>query len=65
VITLAASAALADAAATAIGNRITDAADFDAGIQFAQGIRGLRGVVIIKGGKLAAWGKVKLCETGN
>ncbi|MFC1917619.1 UPF0280 family protein [Chloroflexota bacterium] len=63
VIVLAKSAILADAAATAIANRITSEEDFTRGIAFAQSIRGLTGLVIIKGEKMAVWGKVKLCET--
>jgi ApbE superfamily uncharacterized protein (UPF0280 family) len=63
VIALAASAALADAAATAIGNRVSSPDDVSAAIEFAGQIPGLRGVVIIIGEELGAWGQVKLCET--
>jgi ApbE superfamily uncharacterized protein (UPF0280 family) len=63
VIALAASAALADAAATAVGNRVSKPEDIGAAIEFAGEIPGLRGVVIIIGEELGAWGQVKLCET--
>jgi ApbE superfamily uncharacterized protein (UPF0280 family) len=62
-IVLADSAALADAAATAIGNRVSRPGDIDDAVEFGQGIPGLKGFVIIIGGKVAAWGDIKLCET--
>ena len=60
VIVLSTSAALADAAATATGNLIKEAADIPRGIEFARGIVGLTGLVIIKGDKMGAWGQIKL-----
>ena len=60
VIVLSPSAALADAAATAIGNLVQEASDIPKGIAFAQGIAGLRGVVIIEGDEIGVWGQVKL-----
>ena len=65
VIVLAGSATLADAAATAIGNRVSDVDDIEKGIEFAQGIGQIRGVVIIKDDRLGVWGEVKLVPTGN
>jgi ApbE superfamily uncharacterized protein (UPF0280 family) len=62
VIVLAKSATLADAAATAIGNLIVGADDIPKGIDFAKGINGLSGVLIIKDDNLGLWGKVKLCQ---
>lgn len=62
VVVLARSAALADAAATAIGNLIVDASDIQRGIDFARGISGLSGVVVIVGDKVGLWGEVKLCQ---
>jgi len=64
-IVLAESATLADAAATAIGNRVSDVADIEGAIEFAQSIGQLKGVVIIKDDKLGVWGEVKLVKTGN
>jgi len=63
VIVLSKSAALADAAATAIGNLIIQPNDIPSGIEFAQGINGLNGVVIIQGDKMGLWGEVKICQT--
>jgi ApbE superfamily uncharacterized protein (UPF0280 family) len=60
VIALAKSTALADAAATAIGNIIKDAEDIPRGIERAIGIKGLNGVIIIKGDKMGLWGRVKI-----
>ena len=63
VIVLSKSAALADAAATAIGNLIIQPDDIPSGIEFAQGIDGLNGVIIIQGDKMGLWGEVKICQT--
>ncbi len=60
VIVLSRSAAVADAAATAIANRIKTAEDVAAAIEQAQAIDGLAGVVIIKEDKLGLWGRVRL-----
>ena len=63
VVVLAGSAALADAAATAIGNRVNQPDDVQSAIDFGQDIRGLKGIMIIIGTSVGAWGDVKLCET--
>jgi ApbE superfamily uncharacterized protein (UPF0280 family) len=62
VIVLSKSAALADATATAIGNLIKQPSDIPNGIEFAQGIDGLRGVVIIEDDKMGLWGEVNICQ---
>jgi ApbE superfamily uncharacterized protein (UPF0280 family) len=62
VIVLSQSTALADAAATAIGNRINQPKDIPGGIEFARSIGGLKGVVIILGEQVGVWGEVKLGE---
>ena len=62
VIALSPSATLADAAATAIGNLIGKPADIPRGIELAERIEGLKGVVIISGDKLGLWGDVRICE---
>ena len=62
VIVLSKSAALADAAATAIGNLIIQPSDIPSGIEFTQGIDGLKGVIIIKDDKVGLWGEVKICQ---
>jgi len=51
---------LADAAATAIGNRIQKPAHIKAAIQWGQTIRGVQGILVIMGDKLGAWGKIDL-----
>ena len=63
VIVLSRSATLADAAATAIGNLIMDSSDIPVGIEFAQGIGELLGVVIIKDDNMGLWGEVKISRT--
>jgi ApbE superfamily uncharacterized protein (UPF0280 family) len=60
VVVLAKSAALADAAATATGNLIARPDDIPGGIEFAQGIEGLMGGIIIKNDKMGLWGEVKI-----
>lgn len=54
------SCALADAAATAIGNRIHCSQDIPAGIDFAKRIQGVLGVVIVAAEKMGAWGAVEV-----
>jgi len=61
VIVLSASATLADAAATAIGNLIVQPDNIPNGIELAKSIEGLRGVVIIQDDKMGLWGDVKIC----
>lgn len=63
VIAIAPSASLADAAATAIGNLVESAAHIPKAIEFAQGIKGLRGVAVIKDNEMQTWGKVKIIWT--
>jgi hypothetical protein len=62
VCVLAPSASLADAAATAVGNIVGSSTDLPKGLEKAQTIAGLTGVVIIIGDKLGAWGEVELTE---
>ena len=62
VVVLSKSATLADAAATAIGNLIVQPGDIPNGLEFANGIDGLKGVIIIKGDKVGLWGDVKICQ---
>lgn len=63
VVVKAGSAALADAAATAIGNKVTRPDDINGAIELGKGIVGLKGIVIIVGSSVGAWGDIKLCET--
>ncbi len=62
VVVLSRSTALADAAATAMGNLIRKLDDIPKGIEFAQGIDGLLGAVVIEGDKIGLWGEVKVCQ---
>ena len=59
-VAVAADACLADAAATALGNRVESADDLDAALAFARGIDGLAGALIIMGEKLGAWGGLEI-----
>lgn len=63
VVVLSPSAILADAAATAIGNRVSHASDFSDAIEFGKSIIGLTGLMIIKDENIGVWGEVKLCQT--
>jgi len=62
VVTIARSATLADAAATAIGNLVQKPADINKAIETGRNISGVMGIVIIIGGDIGVWGSVKLCE---
>ncbi len=63
VVVLSQSTSLADAAATAIGNLIVQPTDITRGIEFAKGIEGLTGLLIIKDDKMGLWGKIKISQT--
>ena len=54
------SAILADAAATAVGNRVKTGKDIDRAIRFGKTIEGVRGIVIIAGKDMGLWGDVEL-----
>jgi ApbE superfamily uncharacterized protein (UPF0280 family) len=60
VCVLSQDAALADAAATAVGNRVSGAADIGAAMGFGRGIEGVKGLVIVCGRQIGAWGAVEL-----
>lgn len=62
-IVIAPSTPLADAAATALGNRIKTADDIPAALEFAQEIGELSGVILIKGDKIGLWGDANLVPT--
>ncbi len=63
VVVISKSTALADAAATAVGNRVKQAADIDAALKLGQKIDGVLGIVIVIGKDIGGWGDVTLCET--
>jgi len=64
VIVLSSSAALADAAATALGNIVKTVDDIPKVIEEAQSIEGLGGVVAIIGDKMSVWGKMRIVPLG-
>ena len=59
-IVLAESAALADAAATALGNRIQGPADIEPGLECLKGVSGVLGGAIVLSEHLGAWGEIEL-----
>ena len=60
VCILSKSAALADAAATAVGNIIQGEKDIESGLEKGREIEGVLGTLIIVGEKMGVWGKVHL-----
>lgn len=52
--------ALADAAATSIGNRVSGDRDIDAAIDFGRKIDGVTGIVIVVDARIGAWGSIEL-----
>ena len=54
------SCALADAAATAIGNRIRSPREFKSAIAFGKRIAGVLGIVVVTGREMGAWGQIEL-----
>jgi uncharacterized protein len=57
---LASSSALADAAASGLGNRVQKAGDIAAALKWAAQVPEILGAVVIVGDKLGAWGRVEL-----
>lgn len=57
---LGASCALADAAATALGNRVKDAGDITRAIQWGRTIPGVLGMLVVVGEKMGAWGELEI-----
>jgi uncharacterized protein len=62
-VILSPSAALADAAATAVGNMVKSEQDIDAAIERGKRIEGVIGIVVIIGGSMGAWGDIRLVKT--
>ncbi len=62
VSVLSKSAALADAAATAIGNIVKEKKDIELGLERGKEIKGVLGMLIIVGEKMGVWGNVKLIQ---
>ena len=57
---VAADTALADACATALGNRVPEAAAINAALEWLADVPGLHGAVVVVGGHLGAWGDIEL-----
>lgn len=62
-IVISKSTALADACATALGNKVSEPADISEGLAFAGQIDGVDGAIVILGDKIGAWGNVQLVKT--
>jgi ApbE superfamily uncharacterized protein (UPF0280 family) len=60
VCVLSRSAALADAAATALGNKIKWVRDIESATAWARAVEGIAGGVVIIGATMASWGEVEL-----
>ena len=57
---LADSCTLADAAATALGNRVHRAKDIESAMAEGRAMKGVRGIIIILGKQIGPWGDLKL-----
>lgn len=62
VCILAKSSALADAAATAVGNIVKEKKDIELGLERGREITGVLGTLIIVGEKMGVWGNIKLTQ---
>jgi uncharacterized protein len=62
VCILSKSAALADAAATAVGNVVHEKKDIERGLEMAKEIEGVLGALIIIGERMGAWGHLRLLQ---
>jgi len=60
VVVISKNTALADTAATYIGNMIKTISDIQGGLNAAKRVKGLSSVLIIKGDHIGAWGRMKL-----
>jgi ApbE superfamily uncharacterized protein (UPF0280 family) len=62
VCLLSKSAALADAAATAVGNVVKEKKDIELGLERGREIAGILGALIIVEEKMGVWGNIKLIQ---
>ncbi len=60
VIVISKDTALADAAATAIGNKIQKVGDIQKALEFGMTIDDILGIVVVKDDQIGAWGDIKL-----
>jgi ApbE superfamily uncharacterized protein (UPF0280 family) len=63
VTVIAHSTALADATATALGNRVNDATAIEEGLEAVQHIEGIAGALIIVDDHFGAWGNIEIVPT--
>ncbi len=61
-VVLSSRAALADAAATAIGNRVKAVKDISRALNWGKSIPGITGILVMKDKKIAVWGKINLAN---
>ena len=61
-VVMAPGTALADAVATALGNRVSEREDMEDALEWAVSVDGVRGALVIIGRHLGAKGKVRLAE---
>ncbi len=60
VVAISKDTALADAAATSIGNKVHKIEDIEKAVSWGKSVEGIKGVVVIKNDRIGAWGEVKL-----
>ena len=65
VCVVAASCAIADAAATSIGNLVRSPADINDAISAGRRIKHIRGIVVIAGDKMGMWGDLAVIALGG
>ena len=65
VCVVAASCSIADAAATAIANRIDSPADIEGAIKAGRQIQDLKGILVITGDKMGMWGDLEVVPLKN
>jgi len=64
-VVLSPSTALADAAATAIGNIVLKASDIPRAIDFAKNVEGITGLAVFADDRIGIWGNVKVVSVGS
>ena len=65
VCILSKSAALADAAATAVGNVVQEKKDIELGLERGREIEGVLGTLVIVGEKMGVWGNIRLTKLSD
>ena len=61
-IVLATSAALADAAASALGNRVQAESDIQPALEYLKSVEGVLGGAVVIGDRLGAWGELEMVK---